>query len=237
METARPRAAGVRRGGAPAPRVAALFNHDKKLCAQLPMLVKKGTRRINKEPISTRFAVPRLLGRWAFRTAFLLTLTVMLSPGTTQADSATWSMNPTNADWNTAANWTPPTVPNGRADIATFQTSTTTDISFSDATEVDRIVFDESANGFRIAVGYAQVLTPTGEGIINQSGQMQRFVVTPAGQINFFNNASAGANTLFRNRSDPDIFDHSYTEFFGHSTAGSGIFVNEGGKAPNAFGG
>jgi autotransporter-associated beta strand protein len=239
METARPRAAGVRRGGAPAPRVAALFNHDKKLCAQLPMLVKKGTRRINTEPISTRFAVPRLLGRWAFRTAFLLTLTVMLSPGTTQADSATWSMNPTNADWNTAANWTPPTAPNGPTDVATFQASNTTHVFLSDWTEVDRITFDPGANAYAIIVDSAQVLTLSGEGIINLSDHMQQFIAVPvlAGKIVFFNNASAGTRTLFRNESSDRNAASTVTQFFDNSSAGSGTFVNEGGTALNSFGG
>src|SRR6266446_2574459 len=27
--------------------------------------------------------------------------------------SATWNLNPTSGDWNTATNWTPETVPNG----------------------------------------------------------------------------------------------------------------------------
>ena len=39
------------------------------------------------------------------------------------AGSATWSANPINGNWNTAANWMPNTVPNGPADTATFATS------------------------------------------------------------------------------------------------------------------
>jgi len=34
------------------------------------------------------------------------------------AGSATWNLNPTNEDWNTAANWTPMTVPAQPSDIA-----------------------------------------------------------------------------------------------------------------------
>ena len=47
------------------------------------------------------------------------------------ADSATWSMNPISSDWNTAANWTPPTVPNASHDIATFSLSNQTSVSIS----------------------------------------------------------------------------------------------------------
>jgi len=47
------------------------------------------------------------------------------------AGSATWKLNPTTGDWNTAANWNPPTVPNQPTDIATFDVSNTAQISIS----------------------------------------------------------------------------------------------------------
>ena len=53
------------------------------------------------------------------------------------AGSATWSLNPTSGDWNTAANCEPATVPNGTSDIATFDTSNLTDVSISVTTTVD----------------------------------------------------------------------------------------------------
>jgi len=40
-------------------------------------------------------------------------------------------MNPISSDWNTAANWTPPTVPNASHDIATFSLSNQTSVSIS----------------------------------------------------------------------------------------------------------
>ena len=39
------------------------------------------------------------------------------------AGSATWNLNPASGDWNTAANWTPATVPNDESDVATFGVS------------------------------------------------------------------------------------------------------------------
>jgi len=36
------------------------------------------------------------------------------------AGSATWSLNATTGDWNTATNWTPPTVPNATIDTRHF---------------------------------------------------------------------------------------------------------------------
>src|SRR3989442_1813282 len=43
------------------------------------------------------------------------------------ADSSTWNLHPNSNDWNTAANWTPATVPNAPNYVATFSASTVTD--------------------------------------------------------------------------------------------------------------
>jgi hypothetical protein len=62
----------------------------------------------------------------AFRWALMF-----LVPALVYADSAQWDLNPISGDWNTADNWTPMTVPNGSADIATFALSNTTNVSIS----------------------------------------------------------------------------------------------------------
>ena len=83
------------------------------------------------------------------------TLLFLLSVGgTTFAGSATWSLNRVSGDWNTAANWTPPTVPNGPADTATFDVSTTTNISVPllFAFEVDGIVFNPGASAYTVTL-------------------------------------------------------------------------------------
>src|SRR5262249_17495825 len=56
------------------------------------------------------------------------------------ADSAQWNLNPISGDWNTAANWTPMTVPNGPEDIATFGFSNNSNVSISANTEVNGII-------------------------------------------------------------------------------------------------
>ena len=61
------------------------------------------------------------------------------------AGSAAWNLNPTNANWNTALNWTPATVPNSSADTATFNLSNTTGVSLSANTEVNEVVFSAAA--------------------------------------------------------------------------------------------
>ena len=66
---------------------------------------------------------------------------MLLLPAVAYPDSAQWDLNPSSGDWNTAANWTPMTVPNGPADIATFAVSNTTNVSISANTEVNGITF------------------------------------------------------------------------------------------------
>src|SRR5690349_7589918 len=68
-----------------------------------------------------------------------------LIAGHSFAGSATWSANPVSGDWNTAANWTPQTVPNGPNDVATFANSNVTRISFSANTEIGQIIFASGA--------------------------------------------------------------------------------------------
>src|SRR5437762_11977963 len=82
------------------------------------------------------------------------------------AGSATWNLNPTTGDWNTAAHWTPATVPNGPADTATFGISNTTGAFVSVNTEVNSIVFNAGASAFRLG-GFGFDLTISGLGITN----------------------------------------------------------------------
>ena len=63
-----------------------------------------------------------------FRTRALVLIPVVLlfllaGGGTTFAASAKWKAAPATGGWNTAANWTPPTVPNSSGDTATFAAS------------------------------------------------------------------------------------------------------------------
>src|SRR6267378_248992 len=84
-------------------------------------------------------------------------------PTVTYAISAQWDLDPISGDWNTAANWTPMGVPNGPADIATFDLSNTTDVSISANTEVNGITFTSVAtNPYTIRVSSGLTLTLSG---------------------------------------------------------------------------
>jgi autotransporter-associated beta strand protein len=155
------------------------------------------------------------------------------------AGSATWNLNPTNGDWNTAANWTPPTVPNGSADTATFDLSNITDVTVSTSTTVDGIVFNPGASAFTITPSPLHLLTFVGTGIINSSGLLQNIVspsTYPLGSISFHNQATAGSNTFFSNLSD--IGGQGNVNFFDNSNAGTATFTNygnEGGGGGSTF--
>src|SRR5947208_11745212 len=80
----------------------------------------------------------------------MLLLLLLSTASSTFGDSATWKSSPATGDWNTAANWTPNTVPNGPADTATFAISNRTAVSLSANTEVNGIVFNAGASAFTI---------------------------------------------------------------------------------------
>src|SRR5438552_8429615 len=93
------------------------------------------------------------------------------------AGSATWSTNPASAEWNTAANWMPNTVPNGPSDVATFDTSNMTNLSINTTSvEVDSIIFNGGAPAFTITADAQNggiSLDITGAGLLNNSGVVQ----------------------------------------------------------------
>jgi autotransporter-associated beta strand protein len=156
--------------------------------------------------------------------------------------SATWSANPVSGDWNTAANWTPATVPNGPFETATFNISTITSISLSGRIRVAGIVFNAGASQFTITC--PQQLIFVGAGITNNSGVIQNFisnkVLVP---IQFNNSASAGNGTAFTNNGGLIEFDDSstaasatfttisfgLTTFNNDSTCATALFVTQDG--------
>jgi autotransporter-associated beta strand protein len=159
------------------------------------------------------------------------------------AGSATWKTSPPTSDWNHAANWTPPTIPNGPSDTATFAASNTTGVSLSANTEVNGIVFNAGASAFTITVVPTLTLTVSGAGIANNSGVTQNFVTTSDingtqhGTIQFTNGATAGNGTRITD-SGPEASDSpgGITQFFDSSSAGNAGIANTIGSG-GGFGG
>ena len=170
--------------------------------------------------------------------AIILTLSLGALNGI-YADSATWNLNPTSGDWNTANNWTPATVPNGRDDVASFSTSAITSIAIAEDVRVDSMVFNPGASAFTIMMGGnsgisgQRSLTFKGQGIINNSGVTQNFInlassVYPGGLI-FEDSATAGdGNVIYNNGPDAFFEDSGQTNFYETSAAGTSTFINNG---------
>ena len=171
----------------------------------------------------------------------LTSLCGLLSQGAF-AGSATWNSNPTSNDWNTAANWTPSTVPNGSADTATFAVSNTVAVSVSTTTQVSGIAFNVGASGFTIAPALGSTLTLSGVGITNNSATMQMWVMAADAPghyavFSFTQAASAGVMTTFVNKASTGLAAGGFTQFLDNATGGSGTFVNEGGAVGGGIGG
>ena len=163
----------------------------------------------------------RLRGTALIAFFFLLVLQMV------QADSATWNLNPTGGDWNTTANWTPNTVPNGPDDVATFDVSNQSSVSLSAITEVESILFQPDASAFTITVSSNLELTVSGAGIQNDSGSTQTFIQSQhGGTLTFTNSASAGQMTKFIQ--EKAMQTGGEVQFFNVSSAGSGTFTNQG---------
>ena len=149
---------------------------------------------------------------------------------TALADSATWNLNPATKLWNNPANWTPATVPKTPSDIATFDVSNLTAITYSRSTEVGGLVFNPGASSYTFTIPFT--LTIARAGITNNSGNLQQFVVAggrkniPGGILLFEGSATAGDATFTLN---PGRFGEfafpAAMNFLDSSTAGAGTFI------------
>ena len=138
-----------------------------------------------------------------------LALTHFLALGVLQsasAGSATWNLNPTSKFWNNPANWMPATVPDRATDIATFDVSNLTAITYSVSTEVGAFVFNPGASSYTFTVPPGSTtLTVAGAGVTNNSGNPQQFVLAQgkkgnsAGVLLFEGSATAGDATYTLN--------------------------------------
>ena len=95
--------------------------------------------------------------------SLVITMALLVSFQSSRAGSATWKFTPPSGEWNSNANWTPHTVPNGPGETATFGVSNTTQVSPSLGAAVDSIVFNAGASAFTITVPSYQFSIPAAE--------------------------------------------------------------------------
>jgi autotransporter-associated beta strand protein len=148
----------------------------------------------------------------------------------------TWNLSPTNNDWNTAANWTPPQVPDTSSEAAEFGSSTITDI-VTTSTTINSIEFRPGASQYTLTGDF----TFNAGGVINNSGveqifngtfRFQKFGVT-AGPLVTFNDTNGyfGKGT---NAGSATYINSGHIGFYGgykavwYTTAGAGTFINSG---------
>ncbi|MCK1316916.1 autotransporter-associated beta strand repeat-containing protein, partial [Bradyrhizobium sp. 23] len=156
---------------------------------------------------------------------------------------ATWLANPGTADYNTAANWAPATVPVG---TALFGSSNTTALTLSADTTVGGWTFSPGASNYVLDNhNFLQTLTFSGAGISVQGGSA---TITNSGfrsSIAFNGSSSAGGATITNTANGITIgFNDSSTagsatitnsfsstiSFANSSTAGSATIINRNGS-------
>ena len=160
---------------------------------------------------------------------------IFLVSAAAYADSAQWNLNPASGDWNTASNWTPMTVPDGPADMATFALSNTTNVSISEDTEVNGIIFTSAATKlYTVTASPELALTISGVGIKNNSGIAQKFVTAVDGSGNFgrvlFTTSATAESCIFTNDGSTFASRGGSTEFYNSSTAANASFTNRSGS-------
>ena len=128
----------------------------------------------------------------------------------------TWSLSPTNGNWNIAANWTPPNVPDTQGERAAFGSSSVTSVT-AFGEEVHSVEFNAGASQYTITGD----LVFNGGGVINNSGIMQTF----SGNYTFQKGATVSSLVTFEGGN----FDFARTERSGTGcSAGSGTYNNNG---------
>jgi autotransporter-associated beta strand protein len=159
--------------------------------------------------------------------SLIIAFAVILGPARINADSATWKLDPTSNDWNTAANWTPETVPDQQTDIATFGVSNVTnvDVTSSGGVGIGGITFSSGSSAYFIG---GVDIAFFGAGVINNSGITQN--ISPGLLFSFTGNATAGTEMVYTS----DGSELGPVGFSGSSNAGTATFImkgNTGGQA------
>jgi autotransporter-associated beta strand protein len=131
------------------------------------------------------------------------------------AQDATWLLNPGTANYNTAANWMPATVPTG---TALFGATNVPNLTFSAAaTSVGGWTFNAGAPAYTFTLG-ANTLFFNGDGIAINAGSA---TISTLSSVNFLGPSSAGSAVI--NTASSGVIG-----FNGTSTGGTAVINNDG---------
>jgi autotransporter-associated beta strand protein len=160
--------------------------------------------------------------------AHLLTTTAaaaLLAALPARAQDATWSTAPGSSNFNTAANWTPATVPTG---TAFFGASNTTSIAFQafTTTSVGTLQFNPGAPAYSFSTppALSTSISITGAGIVNGSSNAPTFIIGNQANIFFRNASTAGNATIITTNG-------GLTAFVDSATGGNARFITAAGGA------
>jgi autotransporter-associated beta strand protein len=160
--------------------------------------------------------------------AHLLTTTAavaLLAATSAHAQNATWSTTPGSSDFNTAANWTPATVPTG---TAFFGASNITSITFQPfiTTSIGTLQFNPGAPAYSFSTSpfLFTSISVTGAGIVNSSSNAPTFIVNNQANIFFRNGSTAGDATIITTNG-------GLTGFVDSATGGNARFITTAGGA------
>src|SRR5436190_2226704 len=152
--------------------------------------------------------------------AYLLGMPVavaLLAPMPAQAQNATWLFTPGTSDYNTAAKWSPATVPTG---TALFNATSAPALTVTGGTTVvGGWTFNSGAPAYTFAVGPGQLLF-NGAGIVINAGSAT-ITTQNFGQVGFFGTSTAGSASITNNNT-------SVVTFAENSTAGNASINNQG---------
>jgi autotransporter-associated beta strand protein len=148
-------------------------------------------------------------------------ISVALSATVARAGDATWLANPGSNDFNNKNNWDTTAVPTG---IATFGTSLSTAINFTQPTTLGQLSLGVAAGDYTFNNGAFAVTFGAGNGAGvfiagNSSGSVTLNNANNGGSINFANSSTAGGSTILNN---------GRLEFDNSSTAGASHITNNG---------
>jgi autotransporter-associated beta strand protein len=162
----------------------------------------------------------------------------LLAPMSAQAQDATWLFSPGTPDYNTAANWSPATVPTRTAFFDATIVSALTIFGGTPAATVGGWTFNSGAPAYSFAVGPGSLLF-TGAGIVINAGSATPTIVTQNfGQVGFFGTSTAGSASITNNTGGVVTFAENSTAgnasinsqgnlvFVNNATAGNAMITN-----------
>ncbi|WP_244485563.1 autotransporter outer membrane beta-barrel domain-containing protein [Bradyrhizobium tropiciagri] len=187
----------------------------------------------------------------SLRAGLLASVALLVTGLPAAAQDATWSLNPTAGgpypgmlDFNSAANWTPATVPTG---TATFGVTNSSNVGFLEQnTSVGGWTFNAGASAYTFNVGTyfgSQLLTFNGAGIVSNGGSATIYNeggFAAVSTTQFLNASTAGSATIYNSGillfSDSssagtativaDDLTQTATRFSNTSTAGNAAITN-----------